>query len=108
MSALKSLADTRLLNEKKKKLVREYGQCFFCGKRNINLTLLHFIRRSYSRALATDDRNLTLGCLRCHTTYDDGFGKKLEELPNIDKAIAIVREMDEFYANRIEERINRQ
>lgn len=97
------------LSVKKKHLLNTFGRCFFCGKPDgkVDLTLVHLIRRSYSHDLILDDRNLTLGCLSCHTAYDDGFGSKLRNLKNIELAIARVREMDEFYANRIEDRLTR-
>lgn len=106
---MKSTAINKELSKKKKHLLETFGRCFFCGKPHgkVDLTLVHLIRRSYSVNLILDDRNLTLGCLSCHTAYDDGFGSKSRNLGNIELAIARVREMDEFYANRIEDRLSR-
>lgn len=80
------------------------GNCFFCGSPN-NLTNAHIIRRSYSERLITDNRNIVHACMRCHNTFDNGTVEEIRQLPNLNKILKKMEQLDRFYYERFKLRL---
>lgn len=92
------------MSDKKKEQTKELhkvydgitGNCFFCGSPN-NLTNAHIVRRSYSERLITEKDNIVHACMRCHNILDNGTVESIKQLPNLDKLMFKMKELDETY-----------
>lgn len=92
---------------------RQGERCTFTGQYDTySLDRVHIIRRSYSKALIDDPRNIILGSRFFHTVFDDGMCRKqnmdmytvrhmLEDYPWRMRAILHrMRDLDLYYFRR--------
>jgi hypothetical protein len=99
----KYLNDELELAKIKKKKSQHIGiRCQFSGAYGGIIQLVHIIRRSDSKELKLDKRNLILGSQEFHTMFDDGKGwYLLQYFPWRMKAILRrMRDLDPLYFNR--------
>ena len=87
---------------KKEKSQHIGNRCEFSGQYSGVIQLVHIIRRSDSKELKLDKRNMILGCQEHHTMFDDGKGLELLKMfPWRMKAILKrMRDLDPLYFNR--------
>ena len=101
------LAKRRALQAKiKADLIKKHDKvCFFCKGYTDGITLVHIIRQSYSVPLSVVPENCVLGCLDCHTVFDDASGSELRSLQNLNKVLGIMKSLDLFYYNRFMDKV---
>jgi len=84
----------------KSEIIRDQQSICYCCETKQVLDGAHIIRRTANLEFYVDRRNLVGLCRRCHVLFDDGPLVQFLKLPNSEKILQRMKELDELYFNR--------
>jgi hypothetical protein len=104
----KKLEKKREIARIKKKLFYENPVCFFSNCSFSSLSdcdAFHIIPIGRDSSYETNEMNIVLSERRWNSIYDQGTTEEIKEIPNINKLLDRMKEIDEGHYNRLIDRL---